>query len=805
MENKVDNNANSTKAVHHLTMRDNGQVVQELPSRGEIRIGRAKGNDLVLIGTKVARHHARIYRQGDVYFVCNVGNANSTWVNGICLIGQRQLRDGDRLTIGDAELTYHSSNRSMAALATAPTTEDIPAPPTARSVNGVRKRRLRFALTPAGVALLIALAAVAIYLLNPGLAGTEQPTSTPTATATMRPTHTAPAPTPARPPATPTAPPRIVSETDKDLAEAHDLALRSEFEEAIIIYQALARLEAGDPRPEVGWAWALLLDNLPDQALLHARRAGELAPDDPEVATVLARAYAAMQDPEQALAWARRAVAYGADDSEAYVALAHAYRLAGQPEEAVAAGNAALEKETDSAQAHSIRGWLHQEVEEDTGQAIDELQTAIELQPELWLWHHELGLLLIEAGAYDEAIVSLTGAMEQRPKAGTLTALGLAHFQLGQYEQAGSFLDQALAAGAWDAKTYALLALLSARQGRCQEARNYYDQALAQEPEQSLALQAQEICPGSQSSASPTATAGDGQAPSAQVLSGRIAFPVWNRAQGHYDVYLAQIDGSDRQLVAEQVHQPAFRPGGDWLAVNGERPQEMNLLIVRPDGSELQEVSAYIEDSLPAWSPDGQGLALSSTRHPDRQSRVYIIDTVQFGGERAEGRILQSDLYEVLGDRPAWLPALADGSSGERIVYNSCDHTTTPAHCGLFVIAAGPGRQTPVALTGHPSDTAPAVRGDRIIFMSNRDGNWEIYIIDADGSNLQRLTHNTANDGLPVWSPTGSGMIAFVSDQGGAWAVWAIEPDGSNRRKLFDLGGGGLAFDWQHERISWGP
>ena len=88
--------------------------------------------------------------------------------------------------------------------------------------------------------------------------------------------------------------------------------------------------------------------------------------------------------------------------------------------------------------------------------------------------------------------------------------------------------------------------------------------------------------------------------------------------------------------------------------------------------------------------------------------------------------------------------------------------------------------------------------------MTDRDGNWEVYLVNADGSGLKRLTNRMANDGLPAWSPDGK-TIAFVSDLGGVWAVWAMDPDGSNPRRLFDMGGGGLASDWLHERISWGP
>ena len=88
--------------------------------------------------------------------------------------------------------------------------------------------------------------------------------------------------------------------------------------------------------------------------------------------------------------------------------------------------------------------------------------------------------------------------------------------------------------------------------------------------------------------------------------------------------------------------------------------------------------------------------------------------------------------------------------------------------------------------------------------MSNREGNWEIYVMNVDGSSLKRLTSNSSIDGLPTWSPNGR-SIAFVSNQGGAWGVWVMNADGSGRRRLFAIGGGGLAVDWQHEQISWGP
>jgi TolB protein len=90
--------------------------------------------------------------------------------------------------------------------------------------------------------------------------------------------------------------------------------------------------------------------------------------------------------------------------------------------------------------------------------------------------------------------------------------------------------------------------------------------------------------------------------------------------------------------------------------------------------------------------------------------------------------------------------------------------------------------------------------------MSSRDGNWEVYTVNMDGSGLNRLTNNAAHDGLPTWSPDGR-SIAFVSNRDGAWAIWVMNGNGSNQRKLFNLDGsyGTGNYAWTNERISWAP
>ena len=67
----------------------------------------------------------------------------------------------------------------------------------------------------------------------------------------------------------------------------------------------------------------------------------------------------------------------------------------------------------------------------------------------------------------------------------------------------------------------------------------------------------------------------------------------------------------------------------------------------------------------------------------------------------------------------------------------------------------------------------------KIVFWSTRDGNAELYAMNADGSNVTRLTFHNGIDTVPRWSPDGS-RIAFASTRTGDFEIYVMDADGSN-------------------------
>jgi len=140
---------------------------------------------------------------------------------------------------------------------------------------------------------------------------------------------------------------------------------------------------------------------------------------------------------------------------------------------------------------------------------------------------------------------------------------------------------------------------------------------------------------------------------------------------------------------------------------------------------------------------------------------------------------------------PTTLPTLPPVSTNT-LTPNTGTPTTsnTPSLTNLLT----PAPPTPT----FPTRTTPS---GLIAFESTRDGNSEIYVVEADGSNPRNLTHNPANDYWPSWSPTGK-QIAFFSARTGWQELYIMNADGSDITQLSHTDKTGLVYQ---SPIHWSP
>ena len=161
------------------------------------------------------------------------------------------------------------------------------------------------------------------------------------------------------------------------------------------------------------------------------------------------------------------------------------------------------------------------------------------------------------------------------------------------------------------------------------------------------------------------------------------------------------------------------------------------IYIADYDGANVKRITvSRTINTNPAWSPDGRSLGYTSwlSGFPE---------------------VIVSHLYEGRMTRPA------DG--------NAEDHNFLPAY---------------------------SPDGSQIAFMSNRDDNNDIYVVNVDGTGLRRITNHPMIDVSPTWSPNGQ-QIAFTSDRTGTPQIYVIGADGTGLRRL--------TYETYCDRPTWSP
>ncbi|MFN2577476.1 MAG: DUF4214 domain-containing protein [Pyrinomonadaceae bacterium] len=247
-------------------------------------------------------------------------------------------------------------------------------------------------------------------------------------------------------------------------------------------------------------------------------------------------------------------------------------------------------------------------------------------------------------------------------------------------------------------------------------------------------------------------------------------------------VVLALIGGSVLCALALPVlrgasaQSPTGKYNGLVAFVTNRNGPPGEIYVMNPDGSNQRNITtSSASETRPAFAPDGQKIAFVRdfkailTMNPDGGGQTMIVDGAVAG-------------LSSITSFPSWSP------DGKKIVFKAIAKDS-PNGADIYVINADGTGLT--RLTTDPADdSSPAWSpdGTKIAFASLRnpspgDVNYEIYVMNADGSHQTRLTNNTQFDHSPSWSPDGQ-RIAFTSRRDDNFELYGMNADGTNPTRL---------------------
>jgi Tol biopolymer transport system component len=215
----------------------------------------------------------------------------------------------------------------------------------------------------------------------------------------------------------------------------------------------------------------------------------------------------------------------------------------------------------------------------------------------------------------------------------------------------------------------------------------------------------------------------------------------------------------------------AHRIGGDELA-------DEEICLVDTDARWLHRLTDNdFLDTYPVFAPDGHRIVYLSW--PDSTLDIWLMDS---GG--VPGLLYDSGSHD--GD-PSWFGSRIAFTTGSRVWLMNDDGTnpvqvTDPPRAGEWGNAVLPfGDYDP-----RFSPDGSCIVFERLVDDQTIHGNYDLFAINPDGTNETRLTTTGWTQGMANWSPDGTELVFLVSAVGteGRYDIWLMDADGSNRRDI---------------------